>query len=322
MIIGTILVAILLAVNMGISGFSVSFAPSFGSNVLKKNRAVLLYGLCVIAGACLVGPRVVETLVRKISYAQLNAASSGIILVSCAATMFLSNVLKVPQSTSFVAVASFIGSGLFYGKVNWHTVGKILLFAIIFSVISFVLTIFIKRKLYPPRQGNLKFYENFFIHKEKFRKFVVYTDMYSAFGVGTNNVANIVAPLVVSLGMGNIFWFLVISPFFGLGAYFWGERVVHSVSKNIVPVGEFSASIVSFVTATFVLIASFLGLPTPYVQFTTFSLLGISCVKDGFKGTSEKMIVRRILWIWVLIPIFTVLVSFYLHLIFSHLHLL
>src|SRR3990167_9443007 len=96
----TILVAAFLAMNMGISGFSVSFAPSFGSHVLKKNRAALLYGLCVIAGACLVGPRVVETLVSKISYGRLNAFSSGIILVSCAVTMFLSNVLKVPQSTS------------------------------------------------------------------------------------------------------------------------------------------------------------------------------------------------------------------------------
>ncbi|MDP2913316.1 MAG: inorganic phosphate transporter, partial [Candidatus Omnitrophota bacterium] len=109
----TILVAVFLAMNMGVSGFSVSFAPSFGSNVLKKNRAALLYGLCVVTGACLVGPRVVETLVRKISCVPLNAISSGIILVSCAITMFLSNCFKVPQSTSFVTVASFVGSGLF-----------------------------------------------------------------------------------------------------------------------------------------------------------------------------------------------------------------
>jgi len=317
-----ILVSVFLAMNMGISGFSVSFAPSFGSNVLRKNRAALLYGLCVIAGACLVGPRVVETLVWKISYVQLDVVSSGIILASCAITMFLSNVLKVPQSTSFVTVASFVGPGLFYGKVNWHTVGKILVFAAIFSIVSFILTVIIKRKTYPPRQGNLGFYERFFIHRDKFRKFIIFHDMYAGFSVGTNNVANIVAPLVVSLGMGNLFWFLAISPFFGLGAYFWGEKMIHSVSKDIIPVGEFSASIVSFITATFVLIASFLGLPTPYVQFTTFSLLGISCVKDGFKITSEKAIVKRILWVWILVPLFTVLLSFCLHFIFfRYLHL-
>ena len=98
--------------------------------------------------------------------------------------------------------------------------------------------------------------------------------------------------------------------------------MISSVSKDIVPVGEFSASIVSFITATFVLIASFLGLPTPYVQFTTFSLLGISCVKDGFRNTSEKTIVKRILWVWILVPLFTVLLSLGLHFVFfKYLHL-
>lgn len=311
-----IITAVFLAMNMGISGFSVSFAPSYGSNVLTKNKAVLLYGLCVILGSCLIGPRVAETLVRKISYSEFSLISGGIILASCAITMFLSNVLKVPQSTSFVTVASFVGAGMYYGKVNWITVGKILAFAIVFSLIAFALTVIIKRKIYPPHQSNLKFYENFFIHKSKFKKFIIFHDMYAGFSVGTNNVANVVAPLVISLGTGNISWFLVISPLFALGAYFWGERVIRSVSKDIIPVGEFSASIVSFITATFVLIASLLGLPTPYVQFTTFSLLAISCVKDGFKNTYGKSIVKRIFLVWILVPLFTVLLSFVLHLIF------
>ncbi|MFH1875973.1 MAG: inorganic phosphate transporter [Candidatus Omnitrophota bacterium] len=313
-----IIIALFLALNMGISGFSVAFAPSFGSNVLSKNKAAVLYGLCVIAGSCLVGPRVAETLVRKISYSQLSLFSGGIILASCAATMFLSNLLKVPQSTSFVTVASFVGAGLFHGNVNWHTVGKIVIFAIIFSLVSFALTIVIKRKIYPPHPGNLRFYENFFIHREKFKKFIIFHDMYAGFSVGTNNVANVAAPLLGFLGMGNLFWFLVMSPLFGVGAYLGGARMINSVSKEIIPVGEFSASIVSFITATFVLIASLLGLPTPYVQFTTFSLLGISCVKDGFKHTSEKSIVKRILWVWVLVPFFTGLLSFSLHFIFRN----
>ena len=308
-----IIAAVFLAMNMGISGFSVSFAPSFGSNVLSKNRAALLYGLCVIAGSYLIGPRVVETLVRKISYSHLDIFSGGIIIVSCAVTMFLSNLLKVPQSTSFVTVASFVGAGLYYGSVNWHTIGKIMIFAVIFSLASFALTVIIKRKIYPPHQGNLKFYENFFIHKEKFRKFIIFHDMYAGFSVGTNNVANVVAPLAGSLGIANTFLFLLLSPLFGIGAYLGGRKVISSVSKDIVPVGEFSASIVSFITATFVLIASILGLPTPYVQFTTFSLLGISCVKDGFKHTREKSIVKRILWVWLLVPFFTGLLSYGLH---------
>jgi sulfate permease len=313
-----LIAAVFLALNMGISGFSVSFAPSFGSNVLTKNKAVLIYGLCVIAGGCLVGPRVVETLVKKISYTELSLLSGGIIITSSAITMFLSNVLKVPQSTSFVTVSSFVGAGLFYGSVNWHTIGKIILFAAVFSIISFILTVIIKRRIYPPRQGNLVFYENFFVHREKFKKFIIIHDIYAGFSVGTNNVANAVAPLAASLGMGSLFWLLAVSPIFGLGAYFGGERVIHSVSKDIIPIGEFSASVVSFITATFVLVASLLGLPTPYVQFTTFALLGISCVKDGFKATAEKSIVKRIICVWILVPVFTALLSLIMHHVFHN----
>ena len=223
LVIIVLLVAVFLALNMGISGFSVSFAPSFGSNVLSKNKAALLYGLCVVAGGCLIGPRVVETLVKKISYTELSLLSGGIIIASSAITMFLSNALKVPQSTSFVTVASFVGSGLFYGSVNWHTVGKILIFAMVFSVVSFILTIFIKRKIYPPRHGNLGFYENFFVHREKFKRFIIIHDMYAGFSVGTNNVANVVAPLAGLSGMGNLFWLFIMSPFFGLGAFLAGD---------------------------------------------------------------------------------------------------
>lgn len=318
MIIGISLViaAVFLAMNMGISGFSVSFAPSYGSGALNRRRAALLYTICVILGACTIGPRVAQTLVNKISYSQVTQASGLIIIISCAITMFSSNLLKVPQSTSFVCVGSFVGAGLFYGRVNWHTVGKIMVFALIFSVVSFIITVVIKRGIYPPRAGNLRLYEKLFVHREKFKKFIIAHDMYAGFSVGTNNVANVVAPLAGLFSPGSILLFLAISPFFGLGAYLGGKKVINSVSRDIVPVGEFSASVVSFITATFVLIASLLGLPTPYVQFTTFSLLGVSCVKDGIRSTSRNVTVKRILWVWAIVPIFTVILSFVLHSIF------
>lgn len=311
-----ILISAFLAINMGASGFSVSFAPSYGSNILKKHKAVILYTLCVILGGVLVGPRVGDTLMRKITSSPLNLSSGVIILSSCAMTMQLSNLLKVPQSTSFITVASFLGTGFYFGNVNWLVVLKIIAFASIFSILSLILTILIKRKIYPPHQNNLGFYEKFFIHRTKFRKFIVLHDMYAGFAIGTNNVANVVAPLVISLAFNPFLVFLFISPLFGIGAFLLGERMIRTVSKDIVPIGEFSASIVSLITATFVIIASLLSLPTPYVQFTTFSLIGISCIKDGFRCTLEKSIIKRILSVWVLVPLFTAFCSFILHLLF------
>lgn len=308
-------VAVFFAMNMGVSGFSVAFAPSYGSNILNRKQAAVAYGACVILGALLLGPRVAQTLTGKIACGALSPVSGGLILVSGAATMFLSNILRVPQSTSFITVASFTGAGLYYGKVNWATLGKIIFIALIFSLASILITVAVKRRMYPPRPGNLGFYEKCFVHRNAIRKFVIAHDMYAGFSVGTNNVANVIAPLmIVQAAKINPIWLILLfAPFFGIGAYWAGGRVLNTVSKEIIHVGEFSATIVSFITATFVLTASLLGLPTPYAQFTTFALLGVSCVKDGCSITWNKMIVKRILWVWILVPLFAVLLSFALH---------
>ncbi|HLD28741.1 MAG TPA: inorganic phosphate transporter [bacterium] len=313
MIIPLILISAFLAVNMGVSGFAVSFTPSYGSGILKKRDAVILYAIFVFAGGILVGPRVVETLVGKISLQRIGTASSLIIIVSATIMMTLSNLLKIPQSTSFVAVAAFVGAGLFHGAVNWQTVIRIIRVAALFSAASFALTYWLARRVYPPHPDNLKFYEKFYAHRSKFKKFIVWTDIYSAFGIGTNNVANVVAPFVAAVPAAPLLPLAGAAPFFGLGSYLWGEKVLKTVSKDIIPIGEISASVVSLITASFVIIASLLGLPTPYVQFSTFSVLAVSCVKDGFGKTFEKAIFKKIVSVWLLVPAATALLSLFLH---------
>lgn len=310
-----ILISIFLALNMGVSGFSVSFTPSYGSRILTRKRSALLYGISLFAGGVLIGPRVVDTLSNKISFQPISPLSGFLILFSTAGMIFFSNLLRIPQSTSFVTVASFLGAGLYYGKVNWWMLYKILIFAILFSLLSFVFTFLIKGKIYPPDAKNLKFYENFHIHRHKFKKFIILTNIYSAFGIGTNNVANVVAPLTAGLSINPLLALAMFAPFFGLGAFLLGEKVIDTLSRNIVPLGEISATIISLITASFVILASWLGLPAPYVQFTTFSVLAISCVKDGVAHTCGKSLFKKLISVWILIPLLAAGLSFFLHLI-------
>lgn len=109
---------------------------------------------------------------------------------------------------------------------------------------------------------------------------------------------------------------LVIGISFGVGSLIFGKGVINTISKEIVPIGQISAGIISLVTSTFVIIASLLGLPTPYVQFTTFSVLAISSVKDGFYLTYKKSVVQKIIFIWFALPILTFLLSYFLHILF------
>jgi len=311
--IGILLFSIFLAINMGASGFSISFTPSYGSNLLKRKEAVILYTIFVLIGAILIGSRVVDTLSHKLIKNFTSPVSGFIILFTSAITMFIANILKIPQSTSFVTVGSFTGAGLFFNQYNFGKLGEIFLVAMIFSLLAFVITYLMMKQFYPLTYKNYKLY-SFIASDNKLKKFIVITDCYSAFAVGTNNVANVVAPLLVAgITIDPVILLLLFAPLFGFGGLVFGKGVINTISKNIVPLGEISAGIISFVTSSFVIISSLAGLPTPYVQFTTFSVFAISVVKDGFLRTSRKNIVKRIIIVWILIPFLAMTISYLLH---------
>lgn len=314
-----VFISIFLGMNMGASGFSISFTPSYGSGLLTRTKASLFYTIFVLIGGILIGPRVVYTLTMKISQASFGGYSGLIIIISSGLMMFLTNLLKIPQSTSFITVAAFTGAAFYhYGikGVNWYTIIKILYIAVLFCILAFLVTYFIKKIFYPPRSSNFRLYEKSVVHSDKLKKFIIVTNFYSAFAVGTNNIANVVAPVLLSVSINPILCILLIGLSFGIGSLVFGKDVINTISKEIIPIGQISAGIISFVTSSFVIIASLLGLPTPYVQFTTFSVLAISSVKDGFYLTYKKSVVQKIISVWIAVPVLTFLLSYLLHFLF------
>ncbi len=307
-------ISIFLAVNMGASGFSIAFTPSYASGIVKRKTAVFLFSVFVVAGAFLVGPRIVETLTSRLA-GQITDPNSGLIILSSATlTMFLANLLKVPQSTSFVMVGAFAAAGLFFGEVNVRTLIEIFAFAVIFSALSFVVTYLAIRKFYPLTARNMVLHEKIVRNKTLIRRFILFTDCYSGFAIGTNNVANVIAPLLIGGAIFNMpLLFVLFALLFGAGALVMGKGNIDTLSRDIIPIGEVSAGIISLVTSNFVIVASLLGLPAPLVQFTTFSVLAISMVKDGFRQTSGKKIVLRIFSVWLIVPVAAVAISWLMH---------
>jgi len=308
-----IIISIFWAMNMGASGLAVSFAPSVGSNIIKKNRAVVFFTIFVIIGALLVGGRVAKTLSSKIIAPELITQPVVlVILFSACIALFLANILKIPQSTSIIIVSSFVGAGLYFKSLNFSLIRYLIFVWVGISALSYFLTYFIARKIYPPRQKNLRFYEKFFCHEAKLKKWTLFTDFYSAFGIGTNNVANVVGPLMAANIVSPSVGFLVFSLLFGFGGLILGKGVLNTVSKEIVPLGTISASIVSLVVSTFIIACSLLGLPAPYVQFSSLSILAIHTAKEE-KNHSETLfhpITKKILKVWVLTPILSIIICY------------
>ncbi|MDP2912347.1 MAG: inorganic phosphate transporter, partial [Candidatus Omnitrophota bacterium] len=108
-----ILTVIFFSLNMGASGIAPSFASTYGSGLIKKRNALLLFGVFVILGAIILGRNVAVTLGKGLLPKEVISFDVVlVILVAATLSLFLANILKIPQSTSQVTVGAIVGAGL------------------------------------------------------------------------------------------------------------------------------------------------------------------------------------------------------------------
>ena len=307
-------VVIFFAMNMGASGIAPSFAAIYGSKWIRKKHAILLFGFFVIVGAALLGKNVASTLGGGLlakKYLSFNVTL--IILTSACLSLFLANILKIPQSTSQVTVGAIVGAGLYFKDLYIKTLLlKIIPAWIILPFLSAFLTFFLYGRIYPPRHGNLHLYQAVFANEKKIRFSSLVMSCYVAFAIGTNNVANAAGPLFGAgiLGINAGLW--LVAPLFGIGASLIGKGPLETAGKEIVPLGSISSVLVSFVTATLLIVASSFGIPQSLVQLNLFSIFAISCLKNGHRCTLDYHITRKTFMVWVITPLISIGLSYLL----------
>ncbi len=132
------------ALNMGASGIAPAFAAAYGAKAIKRKGALILFGLFVVAGALVLGRNVSVTLGKSLLPKEiLNFDTAFVIMVSAALSLFLANLLSIPQSTSQVTVGAIVGAGLYYSRLNTHTIFfKILPLWVLLPLLSYALTFF------------------------------------------------------------------------------------------------------------------------------------------------------------------------------------
>jgi len=302
------------AMNMGASGIAPSFAASIGARVIKKRRALWLFWVFVIMGALLLGRNVSVTLGKGLlPQGLIDFDGVLIILISATLSLFIANMLKIPQSTSQVTVGAIIGAGLYFQQVYLKTLFlKIFPMWIILPLLAYLITFLLYRKIYPPKHDNLHIYEKLFVNHKKLRTATRILSCYVAFAIGTNNVANAVGPLFGAGVIGILPGILLISPIFGIGAVLLGNGPLETAGKEIVPLGLFSAALVSFVTATLLIFASIMGVPQSLVQLNIFSIFAISSLKNGHKSTMDASTTRRTVGVWLITPLLSMLLTYVL----------
>jgi len=311
------ILVVLFALNMGGGNFAASFAAAHGGKILSKRKAQILFCVFVFLGAVFLGRPVTQTLGNKIIPSGLITPEIVlIILISATFSLFIANMLHVPQSTSLVTVASFVGVGLYSKSLYGSTFLYLLSFWILLPVIGYFFTYVLGRLIYPPRKSNFWIYERLVNHKDRLKLFVVIASCYNAFSVGTNNVANAVAPLVGAGILEDIKGLALVAPVFGLGSFvFHGS--LKTASHKIVPLGLLTATIVCVVTGTLMLTASLLGVPQSFIMIKVASLFAISGLKNGHRVTFNNPVTRKTYFTWLITPIIAIVVSYLFSAVFK-----
>lgn len=305
-------VAVAFALGMGASGVSVAFAPVHAAGIVPKLWIPGLFGVCVLLGGVFSGQRVVQTLSSGLlSAAPLDARWSLLILAVCAVGLFVAAFLKVPQSTSQTTVAAIVGVGLYRGTLQPGPLWRVLACWLLFPVAAFLLTFLIGRFLYLPiRRDALR--EEFLerVREHPGLKWVTLVSCcYVAYAVGSNNVANAVGPLVASHLLTPLLLTLIVAPYFGIGASLLGPPILETVGERITTLGPIGAAYVAWVSGTFLLVASYLGIPQSIVQLNVAAVIGIGSSREGFRAMVRHQMVRRILLVWILTPLLALFVS-------------
>ncbi len=308
-----VLIVIFFAVNMGGSGIAPSFAAVHGAKLISHLNSVLLFSGFVLLGAMVLGGRVTKTLSSGIIDHKIFTFEVALIVLSSAAiSLFMANMLKVPQSTAWVTVFSLFGAAIYFHNLNMATVYRMIGMWLILPITSFFLTLYFFGKIYPPTPKNFWFYEKTHIWKKRIHILALISSCYVAFAIGASNVANAVGPLVGADIIQTFWGLLIIAPIFGLGGFLIGEKTMHTIGKEIVPLGLIASTIVSFVTATLLLVASYLGVPQSLVQLNTFAIFAIGTIKHEHVMASGGKSGSKTLIVWLVAPLVSGILSFLL----------
>lgn len=300
------LTSLFLAMNIGASGAAASISVAYGSGAIQsRKRALLLCAIAILLGAVIGGSEVVKTIgTGIIPQSLLTAKVALIILSSSAISLFIANMLGIPLSTSEITVGAVVGVGIAQQALYVNNILVIVSFWFIVPIIGFSFAFIFGKIIAKVDKKYPKLKE-----KKALAIFVIVVGFFEAFSAGMNNVANAAGPLVganlISMSTGTI----VGGFFIALGALVLGGRVLQTNAKKITRFTLLEGGTISSIGSVLVITASIFGLPVPLTQVTSTAIMGIGVAKKG-KNQVNKNMISKIVKVWIVSPIFSLVISY------------
>ncbi len=322
------LLAMFLAINMGGSGTAPAFSAAYGADIIKRTAIPGLFGIMVLAGALIAGKEVSLTLgTDLLAPSFFTPLTTSIILFSIGLSLLGANLLGVPQSTSQSTVLSIAGAATSFGGLNSRKLFlEIIPTWVILPAASFLIVLSLSKWVFPLLKR--KVITDGYAHLQEHRLLkacLIGASLYVAFSIGANNVANAAAPIASltanEIGAEAIRNFLpiiilsvlIVAPCFAIGSSLLGHKVTEANGKEIVEVSPFYATVIAFIVASLLLLASVTkGIPTSLVQLNGGAFIALSISRKGFRATFRNATVKRFFTVWAIAPVFAYLLTFIL----------
>jgi sulfate permease len=305
-------IAFFFAMNIGASGAAATMGVAYGSGAIKRKRIALgIVAVGVFLGAYLGGGEVVKTLGSGIMPSEiLTVTLVIIILFSATVTLFGANLLGIPLSTSEVTVGAVVGVGVAYEVLYVKSILVIVSFWVAVPIVAFGLAWALGTVIRRLERRDSRWKgEGSGRWKKGLTILVITAGFIEAFSAGMNNVANAVGPLVGAGIMdvhSGVLWGGI---FVAIGAILLGGKVLETNGKKITHMSLPQGITISGIGGVLVIICSIFGIPVPLTQVTTTAILGIGSANHGFQ-LWQKGIVLKILKVWLVSPLISLVASF------------
>jgi len=286
---------------------------AYGAKLITPRKATILIAVCVILGAAFESHNVVKTVgTGVIDAAHMTVFGAMIMMLTAALVTAANTWLKLPVSTSQLAIFSVVGAAVgMQAPVHWNT--TILALAITWAgtpvagtILGFILTK-IMDKAMAKSTARVKKAAGYLL---------ILVCCYAAYTLGANNTGNAVG---VFFGTGAI-QSKMLAGFTGgivmaIGALTWGRPLLEKVGLHIVSLDLNSAIGAQLAQGITAHIAAGLGYPTSMNQAMIGGIAGAGLAR-GIKTIDLKAI-KEIVVSWFLTPLVGAVVSFLLYTIFS-----
>lgn len=315
-----LIIGLFLAITMGGSGTGPSFSAAYGASVIRKSAIPGLFGIMVFLGALIAGKQTATTIGKGLLDPELmNLTLASIILFSVSISLLIANIAGIPQSTSQSTVLAVMAAATYFGSGNPHKLFTEIIPAwFILPVLAYIISYLMGKYIYRPiRRRGLTISRSSNLNKKPvLNALIILMSLYVAFSIGSNNVANAAGPIAsmtaneLDVSTDRSFYLILtlsvfmIAPAFGIGSSLFGNKILQNTGKEIVLFGKFEAIIISFVSASLLLLASVTkGIPSSLVQLNVAAILGIGVAKLGPRNIFKKTEVRKFFLMWLIAPI-------------------